>query len=145
MQKFEWIPCSEHIPEDNQLLLAAYLDDDGKYCAIKDVYSYSAQHRLILSMRQTLQIETISHWMPLPKPPDVETGMWIPKTERLPQEKQCVLVAYLNDSGVSCTSKKVCWYSTHCRCLISNRQMIQVEGISHWMPMPEPPTNPATP
>ena len=59
----EWIPCSERLPKDGELVLIAHVsgavyiaDRDGKYWEEDSGEWYDG--------------ENVTHWMPLPEPPD---------------------------------------------------------------------------
>jgi hypothetical protein len=63
------------------------------------------------------------------------SGAWIPVTERLPERNEKVLV--IDEGGVNVGSYSPMlddWWSLH------NDRMAPGPAVTHWMPLPAPPT-----
>ena len=72
--KPRWIPATERLPEENQLVIG-FTPVDG-YMFVGYYFSYmwggktETQWRIITSMRSTKDVtKRVTHWMPLPQPP----------------------------------------------------------------------------
>jgi hypothetical protein len=64
---------------------------------------------------------------------DRNVGKWIPVTEKLPEEKHAVIVwepKYLNP--YICVLSEGDWY-------VFGGYGVKVYGVTHWMPLPQPP------
>ena len=80
----------------------------------------------------------IAHGVTFADVPDTNVGRWIPVSERLPEQtKKCLVwcevehhadVIKFMDMVYYNTSEKV-WVMDGCK----------VNGVTHWMPLPEPP------
>jgi hypothetical protein len=74
-----------------------------------------------------------------------KTTHWIPVTERLPKENGRYLVRYVRDiDGVHSDEVRIMWFAdAQWRfpfiCNPDVRELITMEKVTHWMPLPEPP------
>ncbi len=74
-----------------------------------------------------------------------KTTRWIPVTERLPKENGRYLVRYVRDiDGVHSDEVRIMWFAdAQWRfpfiCNPNVRELVTMEKVTHWMPLPEPP------
>ena len=68
----EWIRCSEQLPPDNEPVLAVVwargenMRFEGGYCFAE----YCGEEGWFIEDWPELEIERVTHWMPLPEPPE---------------------------------------------------------------------------
>lgn len=66
-----WIPCSERMPENYELVLVFYPNVEGKRSII--LIDYAVDGKFVVEDKDGEEpyFGHPSHWMPLPKPPKV--------------------------------------------------------------------------
>ncbi len=66
----EWIKCSDRLPDDDTEVLVCYWFHMEFPSACYDLCTFVETDNKFISFRQGEHIECVTHWMPLPKPPE---------------------------------------------------------------------------
>lgn len=82
-----------------------------------------SREELLRAVSEAADVELVRRWIPVGKRLPKDCGEYLVRanSERFPGVKYTGICLYCNDNKT--------WYSDHSR----------VEGITHWMPLPEPP------
>ena len=70
-----WIPVSERLPEDGESVLIAVDSAFAPYCHVYEAFHHSAATQWATANGlyfHGVEYARVTHWMPLPKPPEVE-------------------------------------------------------------------------
>lgn len=73
----EWISVDERLPEDSREVLCWYLNTEGRYCYVIGSYSrrlFEGWETDIDNNECYYSPVKVTHWMPLPEPPDMKKG-----------------------------------------------------------------------
>lgn len=65
----DWIPCSERLPEDRDNVLTYDVDGNVRKC------EYDAEFKKFrpeFTNYYAMEVSYVTHWMPLPEPPEKE-------------------------------------------------------------------------
>ena len=125
----------------------------GKCIIIEAADAIEAQDRHILTLQHEMMAEAESHIAEVNRlnkqiealSKTEKTTRWIPVTERLPKENGRYLVRYVRDiDGVHSDEVRIMWFAdAQWRfpfiCNPDVRELVTMEKVTHWMPLPEPP------
>ena len=71
----DWIQCSDKLPETDKSVIMFVHNDNYEYTNITIGYlespSYIEREQQWTSFEDHFDMEDVSHWMPLPKPPSI--------------------------------------------------------------------------
>ncbi len=78
----DWIKCSDKLPQKNELVGFSF---DGKTIR-KDIYypGFNGDWESVNSAGWYISEKNVTHWMPLPNPPDENLDGWIKCSDKLP-------------------------------------------------------------
>lgn len=72
----EWVSVKDRLPERTLrvIMFGSFPDGPHDYCITMGVFGFSSKSWVELSGQI---MHTVTHWMPLPNPPDMEGGKWV--------------------------------------------------------------------
>lgn len=129
----EWIDAEDRLPDAEQQILMHNKNGDMSVGCL--VIQHDGQLEWF-SEGLWGDLDIVTHWMSLPKPPEVEETGWTKTSERLPDEERNVLT-FEPSQGM-----KVGWlcrYPDGYVLFINSFRTDKLEWPTHWMPLPEPP------
>lgn len=153
----EWIPVSERLPDGYQTVLVYF---PGSRRAVGEVY-YDSREGHWCDCETGLRVEAATHWMKLPEPPTVcatakregrnslggrlnlharlTMTEWISVTKQMPTGGVDVLISY--GTPLSEGEMLIAYWAADEKCWFDDEgRQVRREGVTHWMPLPEPPT-----
>lgn len=73
-----WIPCSERFPSDSSYVLCSGRDGMGilRYVGEKWLDENGIAYSWLDENGLSYSVNEITHWMPLPEPPEIEVEQW---------------------------------------------------------------------